>query len=442
MQLIDQLTRAADEEQLLLQPLPPHSAVGQEEHLRRHYALLLAALLATQPQVSEAQNRLFLLLLHSLQLSDVRAALFEEARALENDTLLETARLVRTADLAENLLLDTLILLRLDAPLSDEGVRVVGELAAFLGVDAADVQMRAGNAADILGLVEASANKLAGLWPEHMPHRLTSEALEKGLQGGLWLLDADLSVNFAWQATDAILVFAPGVTLHTDNHKGEININQCKLYQPQLNFVGAGSVLLESCSFDGDYIESGTALKSTGITVTTNNCKFSTRNACTFSITESNFTISDCEFSDCGSKDYWAGAIYYQSENFTPSIQKCKFENCTGSKAGALWMFNLKGISDCEFISCKSTSIEGIADFSVYTSNAAGNPALAECIFRNCSLNIGRADFSLRGFSNGFIFIKNSQFHNGNLHYNNKNLRHTIHSNCVFNGGKEIEKAI
>ena len=91
MQLIDQLTRAADEEQLLLQPLPPHSAVGQEEHLRRHYALLLAALLATQPQVSEAQNRLFLLLLHSLQLSDIRAALFEEARALENDTLLETA---------------------------------------------------------------------------------------------------------------------------------------------------------------------------------------------------------------------------------------------------------------------------------------------------------------------------------------------------------------
>ena len=414
MQLIDQLTRAADEEQLLLQPLPPHSAVGQEEHLRRHYALLLAALLATQPQVSEAQNRLFLLLLHSLQLSDIRAALFEEARALENDTLLETARLVRTADLAGNLLLDTLILLRLDAPLSDEGVRVVGELAAFLGVDAADVQMRAGNAAEILGLVETSANKLAGLWPEHMPRRLTAEALEKGLQGGLWLLDADLSVNFAWQATDAILVFAPGVTLHTDNHKGEVSIKQCQLYQPQLNFVGAGSVVLESCSFDGDYIESGIALKSTGVAVMANNCNFSTRNTCTFSITGAGFEISDCKFSGCGSENSLAGAICYKSENSSPSIQKCKFENCTGTKAGALWMFYLIGISGCEFISCKSTGINGVNNIAVCTSNQTqGSPALTECSFRDCSLNIDNAYYHT-----GMIFVKNSQFHNGNLYYN------------------------
>ena len=438
MQLIDQLTRAADEEQLLLQPLPPHSAVGQEEHLRRHYALLLAALLATQPQVSEAQNRLFLLLLHSLQLSDIRAALFEEARALENDTLLETARLVRTADLAGNLLLDTLILLRLDAPLSDEGVRVVGELAAFLGVDAADVQMRAGNAAEILGLVEASANKLAGLWPEYMPRRLTAEALEKGLQGGLWLLDADLSVNCAWQATDAILAFAPGVTLHTDNHKGKVSIKQCQLYQPQLNFVGAGSVVLESCSFDGDYIESGIALKSTNVAVMANNCNFSTRNTCTFSITGAGFEISDCKFSDCGSENSLAGAIYYKSENSSPSIQKCKFENCTGTKAGALWMFYLIGISGCEFISCKSTGINGVNNIAVYTSNQTqGGPALTECSFRDCSLNIGNAYYNT-----GMIFVKNSQFHNGNLYYNNKYSKNTIHSNCVFNGGKEIEKAI
>lgn len=436
MQLIDQLTRAADEEQLLLQPLPRHSAVGQEEHLRRHYALLLAALLATQPQVSEAQNRLFLLLLHSLQLGDIRAALFEEARALENDTLLETARLIRTADLAENLLLDTLVLLRLDAPLSDEGVRVVGELAAFLGVDAADVQMRAGNAADILGLVEASAYKLSELWPEYMPRRLTAEALEEGLQGGLWLLNADLSVNFAWQATDAILVFAPGVTLHTDNHEGAVTIKNSDLYQPQLNFLGAGSVVLESCSFDGDYVESGTALKSTGVTVTTNNCKFSTRNACTFSITEAGFKISDCEFIDCGSENSLAGAIYYQYENLSPSIQKCKFENCTGSKAGALWTFNLKGISDCEFISCKSTGIEGVATLAVSTSHGSkGNPALTKCSFRNCSLNISYAYDS--PYEN---FVTNSHFDDGNIYFYEKRSLKNIHSNCVFNGGQVIEK--
>ena len=59
MNLLNTLTAAADEEQLQLHPLPEHAAVAQEEHFRRHYALLLAAMLTSQASISEPQTRLF-----------------------------------------------------------------------------------------------------------------------------------------------------------------------------------------------------------------------------------------------------------------------------------------------------------------------------------------------------------------------------------------------
>ena len=82
MNLLDTLTRAADEEQLRLRPLPEHAAATQAEHLRRHYALLLAAVLTAQPTVSEPQTRLLRLLLDALKLGDIRGPLFEQARKL------------------------------------------------------------------------------------------------------------------------------------------------------------------------------------------------------------------------------------------------------------------------------------------------------------------------------------------------------------------------
>ena len=72
MNLLNTLTLAADEEQLRLHPLPGHAAASQNEHLRRHYALLLAAVLTAQPGVSAPQTRLLRLLLDSLKLGDIR----------------------------------------------------------------------------------------------------------------------------------------------------------------------------------------------------------------------------------------------------------------------------------------------------------------------------------------------------------------------------------
>lgn len=215
MNLLETLARAADEEQLKLHPLPEHAAANQAEHLRQHYALLLAAVLTSQASISEAQTRLLRLLLNSLKLGDIRAQLFEQARALEPAPLLEAARLIREAGFAEHLLVDMLVLLRLDAPLTDEAARLAGELAAFLGLDETVLATRARDAVEILGLDVASTDanptedapapahspiliSLAQYWPARLRQPLTLEALKAGLQGGIWELSEDMAVHFPW----------------------------------------------------------------------------------------------------------------------------------------------------------------------------------------------------------------------------------------------------
>ena len=434
--LVDLLRRAADAEQVRLQPLPVHAASEEEEHLRQHYALVLAALLTAQPQVSEPQSRLFMLLLDALQLGDRRATLFEQARELAPDTLLEAARLIREQEYAEELLVDALVLLRLDAPLSDETIQLLGELAAFLGLADDMVQRRSLHAAQILGLGENSNEQLAKNWPKGIPYALTREDLQKGLKGGMWYLDQDLAVNFHWQAEGAVLIFALGVTLNTAAPGGATRLQGCHLQDAGLVFTGAGSLTLDHCDWQGDYAAPRIALESQGIAVTVTHSRFATRNANALTVNQADLNVSESQFTACGVAQYAAGAIVH-SDN-TRKIKDCRFEECVGSYAGALRFNNLYGVENCEFIACRSTALKEVPDLAVSTqSYAAGNPAVMACVFRLCSLSIGSA-FS----GTGKTFVTASQFHNGNLYFHTKEGRNTVQAGCTFTGGQVIEKRL
>lgn len=434
--LLDLLRRAADDEQLRLQPLPEHAAAKEEEYLRQHYALLLAALLTAQPQVSESQSRLFMLLLDALKLGDRRAALFEQARELAPDTLLEAARLIRDQDYAEELLVDAMVLLRLDAPLSDETAQLLGELAAFLGLAEDTVRLRSQHAAQILGIGENDSEQLAKNWPQRIPDVLTKQALQQGLKGGLWYLDQDLSVNFHWQAEDAVLIFAPGVTLNTAAQDGETLLQGCHLHGAGLVFIGEGSLTLDHCQWQGDYATPRIALESQGIKVTVTNSRFATRNANALTVEGADLNVKSSQFIACGSAQYRAGAIWHRGG--TRIIDLCRFEECVGSHAGALYFDNLWGVQKCEFIACRSTALQGITDLAVYTADGAqASPALTACVFLQCSLSIGSAYWSSKK-----TFVTNSQFRNGNLYYNNRDSSNTVQSGCTFSGGQVIEKEL
>lgn len=459
MNLLDTLTRAADEEQLRLKPLPEHAAATQEEHLRRHYALLLAAVLTAQPTISEPQTRLLRLLLDALKLGDIRGPLFEQTRELEPETLLEAARLIREAGFAHHLVVDALVLLRLDARLGDEAARLAGELATFLGLDEAELATRAKDAADILGLnaghekiAPSAASKeddrddgkeditaeaplqLAELWPAYLSQPLTAEALRVGLQGGLWLLDADLYSDFPWQANDAVLHFRNGAMLNTIAKEGEIKLTDCRVHNAVLHFTGACSVTLDRCDWRGNYDPGAhrTALKSQGPALTMTDCQFATRNARAISVQDAKLTVTGSRFTDCGHAELNGGALWHSDHGRL--VENCRFDRCLASYGGALYCNSLYGVDQCEFVACESRSLQkkDAGDIAVYASTNSASVVVERCVFRHTSINVGNSySFSGRQIALACQFIQ------GNLYFT-KNCQ-KMGPNSTFDGGRMID---
>lgn len=460
MNLLNTLTRAADEEQLRLRPLPEHAAATQAEHLRQHYALLLAAALTAQAAVSDPQTRLLRLMLDALKLGDIRAPLFEQARELTPEPLLEAARLIREAGFAHHLVLDVLVLLRLDAPLGDEAAHLIAELAAFLGLDETELATRARDAVDILGLspkikdadhadaskdgeddgsedaAEARPPLLAELWPGRLSQPLTTDALRRGLQGGLWVLDADLDVDFPWQADDAILVFRNGAILNTFAKEGEVKLTDCRLVDVALNFQGACSITLERCDWRGDYdpATKSTVLNSIGQKLTVTNCEFSTRNARAIAVQNNSLTLTGSRFTRCGHAELDGGAIWHSDDSRV--IENCRFDSCLAARGGSLWVNKLYGVSKCEFVDCASLALQEkqAGDVAVYSNKAAPDRVISDCVFRQTSLVIGDAyDGS------GVRFVCSTQFQQGNVYYHHRGSYNLITNACQFERGREIE---
>lgn len=477
MNLLDTLTVAAGEEQLLLRPLPKHAAANQPEHLRRHYALLLAAVLTAQPTVSEPRSRLLRLLLASLKLDDIRGNLFEQASELAPEPLLEAARLIREAGFAHHLALDALVLLRLDAPLGDDAARLAGELATFLGLDEADLAMRARNASDVLGLnmsedanidsrngnkeddhegekgdIAAVPSLLAEIWPAHLPNQLTVEALRGGLQGGIWILDSNLDVDFAWHANNAILCFRNGACLNTFAKEGEIRLADCRLFDAAMDFQGACNITVERCDWRGDYDPAAkrTAINSIGQALNVADCQFSTRNARTIAVLNNGLTLTGSRFECCGHSELDGGAVWHRSPSpdswygseeheAARKIEHCRFDRCRSARGGAIFVNRLTGVTKCEFVACESRDLhpKNAGDVAVYTTESLSPTAVSECVFRQTSLVIGDA-YS----GTGAKFVCATQFQNADIYFHHKDYRNQITSDCTFTNGREVEREI
>jgi hypothetical protein len=456
MNLLDTLTRAADEEQLLLHPLPKHAAAGQEEHLRQHYALLLAAVLTAQPAVSDAQTRLFRLLLDSLALGDIRGSLYAQARALEPAALVEAARLIRGADLACHLALDALVLLRLEAPLNDEMSQLVAELAALLGVSQAALAEQAETAALILGLNPdvpnnedpAESSPLKGLperWPgrQAIPMPLTDEALRAGLHDGIWWLEADLAVDFAWQASHATLIFLNDAILYTVAESGEVTLTDCDLRKARLHFANNKcSARFERCQITGDYgnlpdhVPRAALITLSRLEVV--DCDFSTRN-CAAILIGSDAIITKSRFTDCGYSRL-AAIIGHKTdaENYV-EITDCRFERCIGSAAGAMFYLEFSGIHRCEFIACESRVFNDkrFANIAVSLLSNKSDPVITGCRFEQSSLYVEYCS------SSSHTIVRNCQFLDGNfIYYDYGNSNHDLTRNCTFKNGQVIEEQL
>lgn len=447
MNLLDTLTRITDTEQLCLHPLPEHAISKEDEHLRRNYALLLCAVLTAQEQLSEAQSRLLVLLLDSLKLGDIRSALFEEAREFDESNLAETARLIRESGFAKNLILDCLVCLRIEQPLTDSNIQLLGVLSAFLDTSAQDMTVLAQNTAEVLGLTSnerevnengtSSSKQLFNFyeyWPGQLPKKLTAENLKKGISGGIWYLDETLKVNFNWHVSNANLVFYNDaiLSLYPEDRKKtlRIRLDSCKLYSAQLDIQGKTDVEISKCTFKGGLSnkrhKNSVALRCCGETII-KNTSFNTKNYGAIR-SDGKLTVEGCSFFECGNPNGIGGAIYHTDS--PRKIVNNTFDSCTASHGGAIYIETAYGIENCKFISCSSSAMnqEKGSDAAVFANYAAEN-FLNNCMLTNTSLYV----CDVRSISIGSCY-----FIGGNYFYNSGSDKY-IKGQASFDKGAIVQ---
>ncbi|CBL44888.1 Hypothetical protein HDN1F_13050 [gamma proteobacterium HdN1] len=465
LNLLETLVNATSEKQLRRNPLPEHAAAAESEHLRSHYALLLAAVLSVQASLSEPQTRLLRLLFDALELDDIRGVALEQARALASETLAEAVRLIRDAGFAEHFIRDALVLLRIDGPLDDDATRLISELASSLHLDETVLAMRAQDAAGILDICDdESSNYLAALWPACLSRPITAAALQNGLQGGVWLLDADLDVDFPWQANDAILVFRNGATLNTFVKKQEISLADCWLINASLTCRGGGSIALEQCNWYGDYdpVAKHTALDSQSRMLTITNCKFITRNARAILVQDNKLRLTDSRFNYCGHEKLDGGAVCHMvdmkslyklakrgvdEERLVKSLNvkmvSCYFERCLAARGGAFYTNNLfseEFIKQCEFAICESRKLlsKEAGDIAVYIFETVVDKVLLNSAFRHTSVYVGDSRRSFITIAENCQFIQGKIFHyeDGCEADEDDDDYKYLAKDCIFEGGK------
>lgn len=399
MPLLDTLKRAADEEQLALNPLPPHVTRPKGEGLRRQYGLLLAAVVTAEGQVSDAQSRLLRLLLDAMGLGDVRPALFEQAGQLTPTQLLEAVRQIRQEALAPHLLVDTLTLLRLDAPLTPTQAQLVGELAALLGQSDAELARHANEAADALGLPQdntaAPKGPLLNPWLAAPPQALTRAALQAGLNGGRWVLASDLSVDFPWQANNATLHFQNGARLTCSLAGAAVALTACELNHAVMQFTGQGSVTLTRCTLQGTYDASAThtavTVSGTHIKLCVDQSHFTTVNARSIYHTGGNLTVNDSQFTRCGHPRLEGGALQILNGSGSPNcqVQNSRFESCVSAQGGAIQTDTLCNVMGCEFVACRSMGLGDFQNIALFSGKSMTENAIQNSRFRDSALNLG-----------------------------------------------------
>jgi len=334
----------------------------------------------------------------------------------------------------------------------------VGELAAFLALDANQLATRAQDAAEILGLnlrpkaeeeggTDVSENEGEGaeplppqaeLWPGRLSQPLTAAALRQGLQGGVWVVDADLAVHFCWQAKDAVLVFRNGATLNTFTEEGKIKLEGCRLLDAVLTFQGKNSVItLKRCDWQGNYATKAqrTALVSVGQLLTIYACAFSTQHARAILVEGCRLNLTDSRFTRCGHGGLDGGAVWHSDNDRT--ICNCLFDRCLAARGGAIAVNKLYGVDKCEFVACRSLDLESksAGDVAVYAARAGAPTAISDCVFRKTSLVIGSA-FD----GSGARFVRSCRFQQGDVYYHNRCSSNHITDACSFDGGREIKR--
>lgn len=132
---INTLHQLIDEAKLELYPLDAHILSSQSEWDREQYAILLAAVLIGDGTVSEAQCRVFALLLAALNLPTEPARYFAQVGQLDKSTVVEFVKRYKSQDVAKAFVFDAAVLDKLSENSSSESKQLLFEVIQLLDVN-------------------------------------------------------------------------------------------------------------------------------------------------------------------------------------------------------------------------------------------------------------------------------------------------------------------
>jgi hypothetical protein len=132
---INTLHQLIDEAKLELYPLEAHMLSSQSEWDREQYAILLAAVLIGDGTVSEAQCRVFALLLAALHLPTEPARYFALVGQIDKSTVIEFVNRYKSQDVAKAFIFDAAVLEKLSEKSSLESKQFLFEIIQLLDVN-------------------------------------------------------------------------------------------------------------------------------------------------------------------------------------------------------------------------------------------------------------------------------------------------------------------
>ena len=407
-------------------PLPLHFASQCDEHGRETYATLLAALLLANGAVSENQSRLFKMLLSSLQLGQIQARLYEQAQSLNQDKLREFFRVVDNHRLAHSFFMDALVLCRLDHSLVEAQHQILSELVDLLYLPEKDVPLIANLAAVVLGLpcdAEFSEDFDYApycVWEEFLYRTLTVEQLNKGVPDGRWQVTEPLQLTSGWTLENVTLRFLERGDIQTKG-QGIIDIRNCHLDKPVLEFEGALSFAMAESTISGNYRleDKITALSfKSGTKALFDHVVFSTPQARSILLLDTVLWINKCQFTGCGNEKINGGAIAFKysltrDDKVSPiEIANSHFSDCVARLGGAIRLDQLShdnmivntGFENCTAVAYKAADEmhEGFGGGAIFADKTSHFKFFgADFFIVNSTLNLGTAVDC--GFSNTCI---------------------------------------
>lgn len=173
---LTKLLREMDKAFVQREPLPNHFIKPLDQHTRETYAAMLAAIMLADGNLQENQSRLFSLLCTALGLSDGQTKALHQSTQISSEHIVDFCRLAEEQNFAVSFLADSLILSRIDSPITHNQNQLLNQWILLLNLPISQIETAVTVSATIVGL---KTNLSAGnnividqfqVWSEYIQH--------------------------------------------------------------------------------------------------------------------------------------------------------------------------------------------------------------------------------------------------------------------------------